>query len=489
MPTGNSDIDIRDTYAEKYGFTTNSLSVFETQLGLSANTLKEISDVKGEERWLREFRGDAYRHFQKQPLPEWGVDLSDIDFEDIVYYVKPSEAQESKWEEVPNEIKQTFEKLGIPQAERKFLAGVGAQFESENVYHSLQKQLQKQGVIFVDPDTALNPSKEKAGKLGIDEKDLQSAHKYFKKWFGKVVPKEDNKFAALNSAVFSGGSFIYIPKNVQVDLPLQAYFRINKENMGQFERTLIVADEGSKVHYIEGCSAPQYRGKRHSLHTAVVEIIALPNARVRYTTLQNWSNNVYNLVTKRAFAYEGAIMEWLDANIGSRVTMKYPSVYLLGKNARADILSVAYAGKGQEQDTGGKAVHLAPNTSSKIISKSVSRDGGKCTYRGLLHIAKNAINAKSTVRCDALLLDEESKTDTIPYNEIRNDTSTITHEATVGKIGEEMVFYLMSRGLTEQQALGMIVNGFLEIFTKELPMEYAVEFNRLIQLEMADSVG
>ncbi|MEK6953561.1 MAG: SufD family Fe-S cluster assembly protein [Candidatus Micrarchaeota archaeon] len=876
MATQTLSVDIRDSYESKYGFKTQTKSAFETDIGLFEKTIHEISDVKKEPEWLRKFRLESYSHFLKRKLPTWGADLSGIDFGDIVYYAKPTNAQENSWDEVPSEIKNTFEKLGIPDAERKFLAGVGAQFESENVYHSLQKRLHQLGVVFVAPDTALNPTKEKAKEQGLDFEKLMVAHLHFKKWFGKVVPKEDNKFAALNSATFSGGSFIYIPPNVDVDLPLQAYFRINKENMGQFERTLIIVDEGSKLHYIEGCfikgtpimtsegekpieeikkgdlalthevqykevyhtqvrkytgklshikyygdssqrinateehpflavrrkrneykntewktqwvkaselrkgdyvsipidrsietadvrtfeirfgagrhgfenvpyalktdadffrligyylaegttlnehyvaftfnkkeraylddvskllqtyfdkkpleykeykggislvlcstvaarffksqfghkaenkkmpkwvlsetvekqkelikgywrgdgsymykqyaggvkrlfrintvspilatqtrnillrqnvfasinmqprenkhimyalliggealakfaslvgvypsnevavgesvqfqrllginaksfaqitekyafvpiksieiedakeldvynfsveedesyvangvlvhncSAPQYRGKRHSLHTAVVEIVALKNSKVRYTTLQNWSNNVYNLVTKRAFAYEGAYVEWLDANIGSKITMKYPSIYLLGEHARGDILSVAYAGANQLQDAGGKAVHIAPNTNSKIISKSVSKDGGKCSYRGLLHIGKNAHNAKSTVRCDALLVDSLSKTDTIPYNEINNETATVTHEASVGKIGEDLIFYLQTRGLSEQQALGMIVNGFLEIFTKELPMEYAVEFNRLIQLEMAGSVG
>lgn len=485
-----AEISLRESYEEKYGFRTHVKSAFETDKGLSEEVIKTISDIKQESEWLRKFRLRAFQHFLNRSMPKWGADLSTINFDDIVYYVNPSDRkQATTWEEVSPEIKKTFEKLGIPEAERKFLAGVGAQYESENVYHSLQEQLQKQGVVFVDPDTGLNPTEERIKDLHLNKASIEKANEKFRQWFGKVVPIEDNKFAALNSAVFSGGSFIYIPPGVEVAQPLQAYFRINKENMGQFERTLIIADEGSKLHYIEGCTAAMYANDKQSLHTAVVEIVALPGSQVRYTTLQNWSNNVYNLVTKRAYAYEGAIVEWLDANIGSRVTMKFPSVYMFGPNAKADILSVAYAGKGQHQDTGGKALHFAPNTTSKIISKSVSKDGGRSTYRGLLHIAKGATNAKSTVRCDALLLDELSRTDTYPYNEINEDTATVTHEASVGKIGEDLIFYLMSRGLTEQEALSMIVNGFLQIFTKELPMEYAIEFNRLIQLEMSGAVG
>ncbi len=483
-------LDLRSTYKEKYGFSTNTKSSFEMEKGLSEKVVKDISDMKGEPDWLKIFRLKALAHYMKRPMPKWGADLSEINFDDITYYVRSTDQPQAKnWEELPAEIRNTFDKLGIPEAEKKFLAGVGAQFESENVYHSLQKTIAEQGVVFVDPDTGLNPTDERIKQLGLSRASIENANKKFKEWFGKVIPIEDNKFAALNSAVFSGGSFIYIPPHVEVALPLQAYFRINKENVGQFERTLIIADEGSKVHYVEGCSAPMYSNEKHSLHSAVVEIVALPGSTVRYTTLQNWSNNVYNLVTKRAFAYDHATVEWLDANIGSRITMKYPSVYMLGPHAKADILSVAYAGKGQYQDTGGKAVHMAPFTTSKIISKSVSKDGGRSSYRGLLHIAKGATNAKSTVRCDALLLDEDSRTDTYPYNEIKEDTATVTHEASVGKIGEDLIFYLMSRGLTEQQALSIIVNGFLEVFTKELPMEYAVEFNRLIQLEMTGSVG
>lgn len=481
--------DVHETYRKKYGFHTAAAASMEIRRGLSEGTVTQISDIKGEPAWMREFRLKAYKEFLDKPLPMWGANLTPIRFDDVVYYSRASEGQSDDWEEVPTAIKNTFEKLGIPEAERKFLSGVGAQFDSENVYHNLRENLRRQGVIFVDPDTALNPTPERLAAQHLDAASFRRAHAKFREWFGKVIPSHDNKFSALNSAVFSGGSFIYIPPNVEVELPLQAYFRINRERVGQFERTLIIADEGSKVHYIEGCTAPSFQKNSQSLHSAVVEIVALAGARVRYTTLQNWSNNVYNLVTKRAFAYENSVVEWLDANIGSRVTMKYPSVYLYGRNAKADILSVTYAGEGQHQDAGGKAVHLAPDTSSKIISKSVSKDGGRTTYRGLLHIAKGATNAKSTVRCDALLLDPQSKTDTFPYNRIREETATVTHEASVGKIGEELIFYLTSRGLTEQQALGLVVNGFLEVFSKELPMEYAVEFNRLISLEMQGSVG
>jgi len=483
-------LDLRSRYKDEYGFTTVTKSSFEVEKGFSEAVVKEISRIKNDPEWLKAFRLKAFAHFLKRPMPKWGADLDVINFDEITYYVRPTDnPQATSWEELPPEIRNTFDRLGIPEAEKKFLAGVGGQFESENVYHSLQENLKKQGVVFVDPDTGLNPTEERIKQLNLDKTAMENANKKFREWFGKVVPIEDNKFAALNSTVFSGGSFIYIPPHVEIALPLQAYFRINRENVGQFERTLIIADEGSKLHYIEGCSAPMYSDEKHSLHSAVVEIVALPGSTVRYTTLQNWSNNVYNLVTKRAYAYESATVEWLDANIGSRITMKYPSVFMLGPHAKADILSVAYAGKGQHQDSGGKAVHMAPFTTSKIISKSVSKDGGRSSYRGLLHIAKGATNAKSTVRCDALLLDEISRTDTYPYNEINEDTATVTHEASVGKIGEDLIFYLMSRGLTEQQALSMIVNGFLEVFSKELPMEYAVEFNRLIQLEMTGSVG
>jgi Fe-S cluster assembly protein SufB len=400
----------------------------------------------------------------------WGGDLTTLKFDEMIYYASSTEKKSRSWDDVPAYIKDTFDKLGIPEAERKFLGGVGAQYESEVVYHSLREDLVKKGIIFTDTDTALR-----------EYPDLM------KKYFATVIPPEDNKFAALNSAVWSGGSFIYVPKGVTVDVPLQAYFRINVQNMGQFERTLIIADEGSRVHYIEGCTAPIY--STDSLHSAVVEIIARPGAQVRYTTIQNWSNDVYNLVTKRAYAYADSTVEWVDGNLGSKLTMKYPSIYLLGPRAKGEILSVAFAGKGQHQDSGGKVVHLAPNTTSRITSKSISKDGGRATYRGLLHVAKGATGVKSTVRCDALLLDEISRTDTYPYNEINEQDATTTHEATVGKIGEDQVFYLMSRGLSEQDALSLIVMGFMEPFTKELPMEYAIELNRLIQMEMAGSVG
>ncbi len=444
--------------------------VYVSKKGLSKETIEEISRIKNEPEWMLKFRLDAYETFLKLPMPKWGADISSIDFNKIYYYARPTDKKGKSWDEIPEKIKNTFERLGIPEAERKFLAGVGAQYESEVVYHKLREDLEKKGVIFCDTDTA-----------------LQKYEDIFRKHFAKVVPPNDNKFAALNSAVWSGGSFVYVPEGVEVDMPLNAYFRINSQNMGQFERTLIIAEPYSKVHYIEGCTAPVY--STESLHAAVVEVIAKKGATVRYTTLQNWSDDVYNLVTKRAYAYENAVIEWVDANIGSKVTMKYPSVYLMGRNARADILSVAFAGKNQHQDTGAKAVHLAPDTTSKIISKSVSKDGGRTSYRGLVHVAKGATNVKSTVRCDALLIDEVSRTDTYPYLEVNEDDATITHEASVGKIGEEQIFYIMSRGYTEQEALSLIVSGFLEVFTKELPMEYAVEFNRLIKMEMEGAVG
>jgi len=403
-------------------------------------------------------------------MPTWGADLSEINFDEYIYYIKPTDRQGKSWDEVPEKIRQTFERLGIPEAERKFLAGVGAQYESEVVYHSLREDLMKKGVIFVDMDTAVR-----------EYPDL------VKKYFGTVIPPEDNKFAALNSAVWSGGSFVYVPKGVKVDFPLQAYFRINAESVGQFERTLIIAEEGASVHYIEGCTAPVYR--EDSLHSAVVEIIALPGSHVRYTTVQNWSKNVYNLVTKRAVAYEDAFVEWVDGNLGSKVTMKYPAVYLLGKGAKAEILSIAYAGAGQHQDTGAKVIHVAPYTTSNIVSKSISKDGGRTSYRGLVKVQKGAVGVKSTVRCDALMLDEFSRSDTYPYMEIDEELVSIGHEATVGKISEDQLFYLMSRGLSESEALTLVVLGFIEPFAKELPLDYAIELNKLIKLEMEGAIG
>ena len=466
MTTENLDMDY-----SKYDFKDSTeLYVHLSKKGLSREVVESISKLKDEPQWMLDFRLRSYDIFMKKPMPTWGGDLGRINFQNIYYYAKASEKTEKSWDDVPENIKNTFDKLGIPEAEKKFLAGVGAQYESEVVYHSLREDLEKQGVLFLDTDTALKEQPE-----------------IFKKYFAKIIPPEDNKFAALNSAVWSGGSFIYIPPGVKVDMPLQAYFRINAENIGQFERTLIIADEGSEVHYIEGCTAPVYSSE--SLHSAVVELVAHKDAKLRYTTIQNWSNDVYNLVTKRAYAYEGAKVEWIDGNIGSKLTMKYPGIYLMGERAYGETLSIAFAGKNQHQDTGAKMVHLAPNTTSKITSKSVSRLNGRSTYRGLLTVAKGATNVKATVRCDALLLDDTSKTDTYPYMEINQEDATVTHEATVGKIGDEQIFYLMTRGFSEEEALTLIVNGFMEPFTKELPMEYAVELNRLIKLEMDGSVG
>ncbi len=466
MTTENLEMDY-----SKYDFKDSTeLYVHLSKKGLTRETVIEISKLKNEPQWMLDFRLRSYDVFMKKPMPQWGPDLGAIDFQNIYYYAKASEKSEKNWEDVPENVKKTFDKLGIPEAEKKFLAGVGAQYESEVVYHNLREDLAKKGVIFLDTETALKEHPE-----------------IFKKYFGKVIPPEDNKFAALNSAVWSGGSFIYIPPGVKVDMPLQAYFRINAENIGQFERTLIIADEGSEVHYIEGCTAPVYSSE--SLHSAVVELVAHKDAKLRYTTIQNWSSDVYNLVTKRAYAYEGAKVEWIDGNIGSKITMKYPGIYLLEPHAHGETLSIAFAGKGQHQDTGAKMVHLASDTTSRTTSKSVSRLNGRSTYRGLLHVAKGAKNVKASVRCDALLLDDTSKTDTYPYMEINQEDATVTHEATVGKIGDEQIFYLMTRGFTEEEALTLIVNGFMEPFTKELPMEYAVELNRLIKLEMDDSVG
>jgi Fe-S cluster assembly protein SufB len=444
--------------------------VFEPKRGLNEEIVEEISWIKQEPEWMRKFRLKALKHFEGRPMPWWGADLSGIDFDHIYYYLKPTEKQAKSWEDLPEEIRGTWDKLGIPEAEKKYLGGVSAQYESEVVYHKIKGELEDMGVLFTDMDSGLR-----------EHPEIVREH------FGTIIPPNDNKFAALNSAVWSGGSFIYVPPGVHVDIPLQAYFRINAENMGQFERTLIIADEGSYVHYVEGCSAPIYTSD--SLHSAVVEIIAKKGARVRYTTIQNWSNNVYNLVTKRAAAHEDAVMEWIDGNIGSKVTMKYPSIYLLGKGARGEVLSVAFAGKGQHTDAGGKAIHAAPYTTSIINSKSVSKDGGRTGYRGLVRVEPGAHHAKSMVRCDALILDEVSRSDTYPYVEVEEQTAQLGHEATVARIGEDQLFYLMSRGLSEAEASAMIVNGFIEPITRELPMEYAVELNRLIELQMEGAIG
>ena len=462
--------DIAPDVRSQFEFHDDLVYLKQVKRGLSRETVEEISAIKDEPQWMHDYRLRSYEHFLKRPMPTWGGDLSKIDFDKIVYYRKPSEREEKSWDDVPDQIKKTFEKLGIPEAERKFLAGVGAQYDSEVVYHSVKEELSKLGVVFMGTDQGLKEYPE-----------------IFKKYFGTVVPPEDNKFSALNAAVWSGGSFVYVPPGVDVPLPLQAYFRINGENTGQFERTLIVVDEGASVHYIEGCTAPLYA--TDALHVAVVEVIALPKAKVRYTTIQNWSNDVYNLVTKRAHAHEDATVEWIDANTGSRLTMKYPSIYLRGKRATADIISVAVAGKGQHQDTGAKAVHLAADTKSRIVSKSVSKDGGRTSYRGQLKVAPGATNVVASVRCDALMLDDVSRSDTYPYIDIQEDDTSMSHEATVGRISQEQVFYLMSRGLTENEAQNLIVQGFLEVFTKELPMEYAIEFNRLVKLEMEGGVG
>jgi len=444
--------------------------VFEPKRGLSEQVVEEISHIKGEPDWMRKFRLKALKHFQGRPMPWWGADLSEIDFGNIYYYLKPTEGQAKTWDDLPEDIRGTWDKLGIPEAEKKYLGGVSAQYESEVVYHKIREELGSMGVLFTDMDSGLR-----------EHPDI------VKEYFGTIIPPNDNKFAALNSAVWSGGSFIYVPPGVHVDIPLQAYFRINAENMGQFERTLIIADEGSYVHYVEGCSAPIYTSD--SLHSAVVEIIVKKGARVRYTTIQNWSTNVYNLVTKRAAAYEDSVMEWIDGNIGSKVTMKYPSIYLLGEGARGEVLSVAFAGKGQHTDAGGKAIHAAPHTTSVITSKSVSKDGGRTGYRGLVRVEEGADHAKSMVRCDALILDEISRSDTYPYVEVEEQTAQLGHEATVARIGEDQLFYLMSRGLSEAEASAMIVNGFIEPITRELPMEYAVELNRLIELQMEGAIG
>ena len=444
--------------------------VYKPKKGLSEDIVKEMSWMKGEPQWMTDRRLKALRHFQKRPMPTWGGDMSEIYFDDIYYYIKPIEKQVSAWDQLPESVKATYDKLGIPEAERKYLAGVTAQYESEVVYHRNREDLEAQGVLFCDMDTALR-----------EYPDI------VKQYFGTVIPANDNKFSALNSAVWSGGSFIYVPRGVKVEMPLQAYFRINAENMGQFERTLIIADEGAQVHYIEGCSAPVYTSD--SLHSAVVEIICKPSSRVTYTTIQNWSNNVFNLVTKRARCEAEAHMEWIDGNIGSRLTMKYPSVYLMGPKASGEVLSVAYAGPGQHQDAGAKMIHAAPETTSTIVSKSISKDAGRTSYRGLVRFEEGASKSKSFVRCDALLLDDESRSDTYPYIEFGEKDAQVGHEATVSKVGDDQLFYLMSRGLSEQQAMGMIVNGFIEPVTRTLPMEYAVEWSRLIELQMEGSIG
>ena len=454
----------------RYGFHDPDVSVFTSGKGLSKDVVLEISRMKGEPEWMRDFRLRSLDIFLSKPMPKWGGDLSHIDFDTLTYYAKPSERLGKTWDEVPQTIKETFEKLGIPEAERKFLAGVSAQYESEVVYHHMREDLEEKGIVFLDTDTALKTYPD-----------------LFREYFGTVVPPEDNKFAALNSAVWSGGTFIYIPKGIRSEVPLQAYFRINMENMGQFERTLIICDDESFAHYVEGCTAPIY--STDSLHAAVVEIIVKKNARCRYTTIQNWAPNIYNLVTKRAVAHEGATMEWVDGNIGSRLTMKYPSVYMVGLGAKANVLSIAVAGKGQHQDAGSKVMHLAPETTSTIISKSISKGGGKTTYRGLVHFAEDVPGSKAKVNCDTLIFDETSSSETLPYNEVLDSRITMEHEATVSKVSEDQLFYLMSRGLSEEEATRMIVMGFIEPFTRELPMEYAVEMNRLIKLEMEGSVG
>ena len=444
--------------------------VFQSRKGIDRNIVQQISEMKNEPAWMREFRLEALDIFFKKPMPNWGGDMSGLNFQDIFYYVKASAGQEKNWDDVPEDIRRTYDRLGIPEAEKKYLAGVKAQYESEVVYGSLQEDLAKQGVLFTDTDSAVR-----------EHPDL------VREYFGTIIPSADNKFAALNSAVWSGGSFIYVPKGVHIEFPLQAYFRINTQNMGQFERTLIIVDEGASVHYVEGCTAPTYSSD--SLHSAVVEIVVKRGGRCRYTTIQNWSNNVYNLVTKRAMAYGDSLMEWVDGNLGSKLTMKYPAIYLMEPGARGETLSIAFAGKGQHQDAGAKMVHCAPHTSSRVISKSISKDGGRASYRGLVKATHDAHHCKSNVVCDALILDSHSRSDTYPYIEVNQDNLTIEHEASVSKIAEEQLLYLMSRGMTEAEAAAMIVTGFIEPLVKELPMEYAVEMNRLIELQMEGSVG
>ncbi len=454
----------------KYNFRSDPTYVFQTRKGLDREIVEQISHIKGEPQWMLDFRLRALEHFLQRPMPTWGGDLSELNFDDLYFYTKPTDKEGRTWDDIPDSIKETFEKLGIPEAEQKFLAGVGAQYESEMVYHNIEERLKKMGVIFVSIEEGLR-----------QHPDL------FREYFGTIVPIEDNKFAALNSAVWSGGSFVYVPPGVKVDLPLQAYFRLNMADLGQFERTLIIIDEGAQAHYVEGCTAPIY--STHSFHSGVIEIVVKKGGRMRYTTIQNWSNNMFNLVTQRAVVHEAATMEWVDANLGSKLTMKYPSCILVGPRAHGEILSMAFAGRGQHQDTGGKVIHVAPHTTSKITSKSISKDGGRAAYRGLLKVYPEAVGCKSNVVCDALLLDEHSRSDTYPYIEIEEQDVTIGHEASVSKVGEEQLFYLMSRGLSEEEATSLVVSGFIEPLVKELPMEYAIEMNRLIQLQMEGSIG
>ncbi|WP_394940868.1 Fe-S cluster assembly protein SufB [Psychromicrobium sp. YIM B11713] len=465
----NPELEGIGNYA--FGWSDKNEASENARRGLSEEVVRDISAKKNEPQWMLDLRLKGLKYFDRKPMPNWGADLSGIDFDNIKYFVRSTEKQAESWEDLPEDIRNTYEKLGIPEAERnRLVSGVAAQYESEVVYHQIREDLEQQGVIFLDTDTALKEHPE-----------------IFQEYFGTIIPVGDNKFASLNTAVWSGGSFVYVPPGVHVEIPLQAYFRINTENMGQFERTLIIADEGSYVHYIEGCTAPIYTSD--SLHSAVVEIVVKKNARVRYTTIQNWSNNVYNLVTKRAIAHEGATMEWIDGNIGSKVTMKYPAVYLVGEHAKGETLSIAFAGEGQHQDTGSKMVHIAPNTKSSIISKSVARGGGRAAYRGLVQIREGAEHSANTVRCDALLVDTISRSDTYPYVDIREDDVSMGHEATVSRVSEEQLFYLMSRGMPEDEAMAMIVRGFIEPIARELPMEYALELNRLIELQMEGSVG
>jgi Fe-S cluster assembly protein SufB len=454
----------------KYGFHDPENFVFQSRKGLDSEIVEQISRMKDEPHWMLEFRLKALEHFLSRPMPTWGGDISGLHFDDIYFYTRPTDKESRSWDDVPDTIKNTFDRLGIPEAEQKFLSGVGAQYESEMVYHSIQEHLAKQGVIFKSIENGLR-----------EHPDL------FREYFGTVIPIEDNKFAALNSAVWSGGSFVYIPKGVKVDLPLQAYFRVNTPESGQFERTLIIADEGSQAHYVEGCTAPIYTS--NSFHSGVIEIIVKKGARFRYSTIQNWSTNMYNLVTQRAMVHEDATMEWVDANLGSKLTMKYPSCYLVGERAHGEILSLAFAANGQHQDTGGKMIHVAANTSSKITSKSISKGTGRASYRGLVKVHKGATNIRSNAVCDALLLDSQARSDTYPYIEIDEQDVTIGHEASVSKVGEEQLFYLKSRGLSEEEATTMVVSGFIEPLVKELPMEYAIEMNRLIQLQMEGSIG